>query len=201
VTRLGDQPTYSPFECPQLCGAQKRYACTPSWAIGPYIFHNANSVTLSEAFVKSFSSRRAAGQPLLLSYTPRNWLCSSIFLFLMLALVGIVGLVMLASFVEAAGHLAQTVDDVLFLHGVCPAVAIRRQKGDRAGLDGQGQHHALSREGSPEHKTLYHKQRAPLSQKLFSEAGHAGRRVRRPPGRCAMLRKTAFWPLPVWYAI
>ena len=30
VTRLGDQPTYSPFECPQLCGAQKRYACTPS---------------------------------------------------------------------------------------------------------------------------------------------------------------------------
>ena len=24
VTRLGDQPTYSPFECPQLCGAQKR---------------------------------------------------------------------------------------------------------------------------------------------------------------------------------
>ena len=36
----------------------------------------------------------------------------------MLALVGIVGLVMLASFVEAAGHLAQTVDDVLFLHGV-----------------------------------------------------------------------------------
>ena len=29
VTRLGDQPTYSPFECPQLCGAQKRYACTP----------------------------------------------------------------------------------------------------------------------------------------------------------------------------
>ena len=30
VTRLGDQPTYSPFECPQLCGAQKRYACTPN---------------------------------------------------------------------------------------------------------------------------------------------------------------------------
>ena len=106
-----------------------------------------------------------------------------------------------ASFVEAAGHLAQTVNDVLFLHGVCPAVAIRRQKGDRAGLDGQVQHHALSREGSPEHKTLYHKQSAPLSQKLFSEAGHAGRRVRRPPGRCAMLRKTAFWPLPVWYAL
>ena len=30
VTWLGDQPIYSPFECPQLCGAQKRYACTPN---------------------------------------------------------------------------------------------------------------------------------------------------------------------------
>lgn len=49
--------------------------------------------------------------------------------FAMLALVGVVGLVMPASFVEAAGHLTQTVDDVLFLHGVCPAVAIRVRKG------------------------------------------------------------------------
>ena len=82
--------------------------------------------------------------------------------FAVLTLVGVVRLVVPAALVEAPGHLAQAIDDVLLLHDILPAIAVRCQVRHGAGLGGQVQHDALGGKRLPDDKTLYHKQSAPL---------------------------------------
>ena len=82
--------------------------------------------------------------------------------FAVLTLVGVVRLVVPAALVEAPGNLAQAIDDVLLLHDILPAIAVRCQVRHGAGLGGQVQHDALGGKRLPDDKTLYHKQSAPL---------------------------------------
>ena len=81
--------------------------------------------------------------------------------FAVLTLVGVVRLVVPAALVEAPGHLAQAIDDVLLLHDHTashhrPVSGKARGRSRRAGPD------ALGGKRLPDDKTLYHKQSAPL---------------------------------------
>ena len=71
--------------------------------------------------------------------------------------VGVVGDVVPAALVDAAGHFAQTVDRSLLTEGEPPAGAIGSQKGDGAAFRRKRQHNALGGEGMPERKTLDHR--------------------------------------------
>ena len=71
--------------------------------------------------------------------------------------VGVVGHVVPAALVDAAGHFPQTVDRSLLTEGEPPAGAIGSQKGDGAAFRGKRQHNALGGEGMPERKTLDHR--------------------------------------------
>ena len=71
--------------------------------------------------------------------------------------IGVVGDVVPAALVDAAGHFTQTVDGSLLTEGELPAAAIGSQKGDGAAFRGKRQHNALGGKRMPERKTLDHR--------------------------------------------
>ena len=71
--------------------------------------------------------------------------------------IGVVGDVVPAALVDAAGHFAQTVDGSLLTEGELPAGAIGSQKGNGAAFRRKRQHNALSGERMTERKTLDHR--------------------------------------------
>ena len=71
--------------------------------------------------------------------------------------IGVVGDVVPAALVDAAGHFAQTVDGSLLTEGELPAAVVGSQKGNGAAFCGKRQHNALGGEGMPERKTLDHR--------------------------------------------
>ena len=71
--------------------------------------------------------------------------------------IGVVGHVVPAALVDAAGHFDQTVDRSLLTEGEPPAAVVGSQKGDGAAFRRKRQHNALGGEGMPERKTLDHR--------------------------------------------
>ena len=71
--------------------------------------------------------------------------------------VGVVGDVVPAALVDAAGHFPQTVDGSLLTEGEPPAAVVGSQKGNGAAFRGKSQHNALSGERMTERKTLDHR--------------------------------------------
>ena len=81
--------------------------------------------------------------------------------------IGVVGDVVPAALVDAAGHFAQTVDRSLLTEGEPPAGAIWSQKGDGAAFRRKRQHNALGGEGMSERKTLDHRKVLLFQIELF----------------------------------
>ena len=80
--------------------------------------------------------------------------------------IGVVGDVVPAALVDAAGHLAQTVHDGIRGHPVGPAALFGGEEGHRPGGNGDLLHHALGGQGQAKTETLDH--RGPPCIGIFS---------------------------------
>ena len=71
--------------------------------------------------------------------------------------IGVVGHVVPAALVDAAGHFAQTVHDGIRSHPVFPAAFLSGEKGHRPGGNGNVLHHTVGGQGSAKTEMLDHK--------------------------------------------